>query len=58
MMLAALDAAGSLDTSALAESGWPARVQPVAQAALDLMLGRGKFDENVEQEQPRSTPPA
>ena len=31
-------------------TGWPARIQPVAQQVLGLMLGRGRFSEDEEQE--------
>jgi hypothetical protein len=37
------------------ESGWPRRIAPVAKQALDLMLRRGRFNEDVEEEEP-STP--
>lgn len=48
----ALDAAGHLDAEPLIASGWPRRVQPIAQEALDLLLARGRFDEEVEEEEP------
>lgn len=37
---------------AFVESGWAARIQPVAYAALALMLQRGWFREDVEESQP------
>jgi hypothetical protein len=37
------------------QSGWPRRIAPVAKQALDLMLQRGRFSEDVEEEEP-STP--
>lgn len=33
-------------------SGWPARIQPAAQSALDAMRARGRFREDVEEEAP------
>ena len=33
-------------------SGWPARIQPAARAALDVMQARGRFREDVEEETP------
>lgn len=36
-------------------SGWPERVAPFAKKALDLMLARGRFSEDKEEEEP-STP--
>ncbi len=39
----------------LTRSGWPSRIAPFAQKALDLMLARGRYSEEVEEEQP-STP--
>lgn len=35
-------------------TGWPARIQPVAQQALGLMLGRGRFSEDEEELEPSS----
>jgi hypothetical protein len=40
---------------AVIRSGWPRRIAPVAKQALDLMLQRGRFSEDVEEEEP-STP--
>ncbi len=40
----------------LIASGWPTRVQPVAQAALDVMQARGRFREDVEEAQPSGQP--
>lgn len=56
LMLAALEAADGLDAAELAASGWPTRIQPVAQEALDVMVRRGRYDEEVEQEQPPHSP--
>lgn len=36
-------------------SGWPARIQPAAKRALDLMTTRGRFSEDIEQDQPSAT---
>lgn len=37
------------------DSGWPERIAPFAEKALNLMLERGRFSEEVEEEEP-STP--
>lgn len=39
----------------ITRAGWPQRIAPVAQAALELMIGRGRFSEEVEEAEP-STP--
>jgi len=39
----------------IARTGWPQRIAPVAKAALELMIGRGRFSEEVEEAEP-STP--
>jgi hypothetical protein len=39
----------------LTNSGWPERIAPFAKKALDLMLARGRFSEEVEEDEP-STP--
>lgn len=36
----------------LIASGWPKRIQPVAQKALDLMRKRGQFSEELEEDTP------
>jgi hypothetical protein len=33
-------------------SGWPRAIQPLARAALDLMRRRGRFREDVEEDEP------
>lgn len=33
-------------------SGWPGRIQPAAHSALDAMQARGRFREDVEEEDP------
>lgn len=39
----------------IASSGWPERIAPFAKKALDIMLTRGRFSEDVEEGEP-STP--
>lgn len=39
------------------ESGWPSRIAPFAQKALDLMLSRGRFSEEIEEEEPSTHVP-
>lgn len=51
-MLAALEGTSDMDHLEMIASGWPRRVQPVAQRALALMLARGRFDEEHEEERP------
>lgn len=36
-------------------TGWPTRIQPVAQQALSVMLKRGRFSEDQEEQEPSST---
>ena len=36
----------------LVESGWPKRIQPIAQNALEKMLHRGRFNEDNEEQEP------
>lgn len=38
-------------------SGWPERLRPGAERALDLMRGRGRFSEEVEERTPSPMPP-
>lgn len=33
-------------------TGWPTQIQPAARTALDLMLARGRFSEDVEEAEP------
>jgi hypothetical protein len=35
-----------------ASSGWPSRIQPSAIAAMDLMRARGRFREDIEEDEP------
>ena len=44
-------------TDALIASGWPERIRPVAQRALSVMLQRGRFDEEHEEQEPSSPKP-
>ncbi len=39
----------------ITRTGWPERIAPVAQKAIDLMLQRGRFSEEAEESEP-STP--
>lgn len=55
-MLAALEEAGAMDTEALAASGWPERIQPVAAEALAPMVARGRFHEELEEDVPSGSP--
>jgi hypothetical protein len=41
----------------VARSGWPRRVAPVAKRALDLMLQRGRYSEEVEEAEPSNPAP-
>lgn len=38
-------------------TGWPQRIAPVAKQALDLMLQRGRFSEEQEEEEPSNPVP-
>ncbi|HEY2297977.1 MAG TPA: hypothetical protein VGH43_09640 [Jatrophihabitans sp.] len=56
LLVACCDATnGIYDEDEFIATGWPARVQPVARSAADLMLARGRFDEDVEQLEPPTT---
>ena len=37
--------------------GWPARIAPFAKTALDLMLKRGRFSEELEEDEPSNPIP-
>ncbi|NHA00974.1 hypothetical protein G5V59_16655 [Nocardioides sp. W3-2-3] len=51
-MLAALEATSGMDHLQMIASGWPSKIQPVAQRAHALMLSRGRFNEESEEELP------
>jgi len=55
---AACDATpNEMDADELIATGWPKKIQPVAQRALDLMMSRGRFDEENEEETPSDKSP-
>ena len=39
----------------LIATGWPERIKPLAQAALEEMQKRGRFSEELEEDEPSST---
>lgn len=39
----------------LIATGWPERIKPLARSALDQMLKRGRFSEELEEDEPSST---
>lgn len=41
----------------ITRTGWPQRIAPVAKVALELMLERGRFSEEVEEAEPSSPIP-
>lgn len=45
---------GNMDADELIATGWPRRIQPVAQRALSLMPERGRFSEDREEGEPFS----
>lgn len=47
----------NMDADEFIATGWPKRIQPVAQRALELLLVRGRFDEEREEEEPSNTKP-
>lgn len=51
-MLAAFEGTSNMGHLEMIASGWPTRIQPTAQRALRLLLGRGRFDEEQEEENP------
>lgn len=58
IMSAACDATPSdVSMEELIESGWPARVQPIARKALELMIQRGRFIEDQEEAEPSDNTP-
>ncbi len=53
LLNAACDATPGLDTDdEFIASGWPARIQPAARVALDGMMARGRFRNDVEERTP------
>lgn len=48
----------AMSLDAFVKTGWPGRIQPIAKDALDLMVGRGWFSDDVEENVPshRSRP--
>jgi hypothetical protein len=55
LMIAATEKGWNCDAEEAIANGWPQRIAPHAQRALDLMLARGRFDEENEEAEP-STP--
>jgi hypothetical protein len=52
-LLAANDVTPNLtDDDGFIATGWPDHIAPLARAALDIMLGRGRFREDVEEPEP------
>ena len=45
----------NMNADELIATGWPMRIQPIAQHALTLMLNRGRFSEDKEEVEPSST---
>ncbi len=53
MVLAASEATPAfMDDDTFIRSGWPVRIRQAAQPALDLMQQRGRFSEEIEEEEP------
>ena len=48
---------GNMAADEFIATGWPKRIQPVAQRALELLLARGRFNEDREEEEPSNTEP-
>jgi len=46
-----------VSTNALIATGWPDRIRPLAQSALDEMLKRGRFSEEFEEDEPSTNVP-
>lgn len=47
----------NMDADELIATGWPKRIQPIAQRALSVMLQRGRFSEEQEEDEPSSKGP-
>jgi len=43
---------GKMSETSFIATGWPARIQVVAQKALSKMLARGRFREDIEEDEP------
>jgi len=54
---ATLGKLGNMTADELIVTGWPRRIQPVAQKALALMSQRGRFSEDLEEDAPSSDEP-
>lgn len=55
---AACDATQQIMTpDELIKTGWPERIKPFAERSLNLMLERGRFSEDFEEEDPSDTTP-
>jgi hypothetical protein len=52
LLVAACDAMPVIDGDAFIDTGWPARIQPLAARVLGLMRDRGRFSEDHEEEEP------
>lgn len=53
LLRTACDATAGMDSDdEFIASGWPATIQPVARQAFDLMRLRGRFSEDVEEDEP------
>ena len=50
----ACDDAGGMEPGEFIDTGWPARVQTIARALYELMARRGKFSDDIEEQQPSS----
>ena len=50
----ACDDAGGMEPDEFIDTGWPARVQTIARALYELMARRGKFSDDIEEQQPSS----
>lgn len=48
---------GDMTVDDLISTGWPKRIQPIAESALMLMERRGRFSEDHEEETPASIKP-
>lgn len=54
MQEASQEIAEDVTDEALIASGWPARIAPMAKQALAVFLARGRFSEEVEEDEPSS----